>query len=471
MWNAERDENNVPTILWVSKDDSSVVVPIKVNPVTWRLLTEIVWWGSWDVVWPAVAVDENIAVYDWTTGKLIKDWWSTKAQILDRANHTWTQTASTISDFDTQVASTALLKASNLSDLPDIPTAKTNLSLQNVDNTSDATKNSAVATLTNKTLTSPVVNTPTWIVKWDVWLWNVDNTTDANKPVSTAQQTALDAKVDENWAITWATKTKITYDAKGLVTTWVDATTADIAASTNKNYVTDAELVVIWNTSNTNTWDEIVAIWSELDTWTNDVKYASSKAIKDSKNVPSVVPWADWNVLTSDWTDWVSETPAWWGWPLYWDWVVVLDAGLADRTWTVVGEYARIVNLEFGDAVDWEEGVFTARVPEWKTSISSIKVVYIDNTASSLNLYLQFRTWHMTTTGRESDVTDTFSTYASAGVNDSLQKITVPSSAYNWLTSIVAWNRIWLEMIRNWNHASDTYWTTFRVIAVEFTFA
>ncbi|MBS1988714.1 hypothetical protein JST56_07045 [Candidatus Dependentiae bacterium] len=59
-----------------------------------------------------------------------------------------------------------------------------------------------------------------------------------------------------NGTITGATKTKITYDSKGLVTAGADATTADIAASTNKNYVTDAQLVVIGNTSGTNTGDQ-----------------------------------------------------------------------------------------------------------------------------------------------------------------------------------------------------------------------
>ena len=49
-------------------------------------------------------------------------------------------------------------------------------------------------TLTNKTLTSPAINSPTGITKSDVGLANVDNTTDANKPVSTATQTALDLK-------------------------------------------------------------------------------------------------------------------------------------------------------------------------------------------------------------------------------------------------------------------------------------
>ena len=51
-------------------------------------------------------------------------------------------------------------------------------------------------TLTNKTLTSPVINTPTGITKSDVGLANVDNTTDALKPISTATQAALDLKAN-----------------------------------------------------------------------------------------------------------------------------------------------------------------------------------------------------------------------------------------------------------------------------------
>ena len=65
--------------------------------------------------------------------------------------------------------------------------------------------------------------------------------------------------IASNTLITGATNTKITYDAKGLVTASAAATTADIAASTNKNYVTDAQQTVIANTSNTNTGDETIA--------------------------------------------------------------------------------------------------------------------------------------------------------------------------------------------------------------------
>ena len=58
----------------------------------------------------------------------------------------------------------------------------------------DKSTASKTETLTNKTLTSPVINSPTGITKTDVGLANVDNTTDASKPVSTATQTALDLK-------------------------------------------------------------------------------------------------------------------------------------------------------------------------------------------------------------------------------------------------------------------------------------
>ncbi|MFK5883484.1 MAG: hypothetical protein QM489_03985 [Candidatus Izemoplasma sp.] len=68
---------------------------------------------------------------------------------------------------------------------------KEQVGLGNVDNTSDATKNSAVATLTNKTLESPVINTPTGLTKDDVGLSNVDNTSDLDKPISNAVASVL----------------------------------------------------------------------------------------------------------------------------------------------------------------------------------------------------------------------------------------------------------------------------------------
>ena len=66
---------------------------------------------------------------------------------------------------------------------------------------------------------------------------------------------ALALKLDANTPITGATKTKITYDADGLVTGGANATTADIPDSSNARYVTDAQLSVLGNTSGTNTGD------------------------------------------------------------------------------------------------------------------------------------------------------------------------------------------------------------------------
>jgi len=143
---------------------------------------------------------------------------------------------------------------------------KTALALNNVDNTSDANKPISSATQTaldakQDTLVSgtniKTVNGTSVLgsgniaissaVAWGGVTGTLSNQTDL--------QTALDGKVDENTAITGATKTKITYDAKGLVTAGADATTADIASSTDKRYVTDAQLVVLGNTSGTNTGD------------------------------------------------------------------------------------------------------------------------------------------------------------------------------------------------------------------------
>ena len=59
-----------------------------------------------------------------------------------------------------------------------------------------------------------------------------------------------------NSSIAGATKTKITYDTKGLITAGADATTADITPSTDRNYVTDVQAGVISNTSGVNTGDE-----------------------------------------------------------------------------------------------------------------------------------------------------------------------------------------------------------------------
>lgn len=89
-------------------------------------------------------------------------------------------------------------------------------------------------------------------------------------------------------------------------------TTANVASSTDKRYVTDAQLVVIGNTSGENTGDQtlpVKATGAEADTGTDDAKFLTAKAAKDSHNIPSVAPSTSGNVLTSNGTDWTSAAP------------------------------------------------------------------------------------------------------------------------------------------------------------------
>jgi len=82
------------------------------------------------------------------------------------------------------------------------------------------------------------------------------NTSGTNTGDQTLPTLSSLGAVAANSAITGATNTKITYDSKGLVTAGTAATTADIVASTDKNYVTDAQQTVLTNTSGTNTGDQ-----------------------------------------------------------------------------------------------------------------------------------------------------------------------------------------------------------------------
>jgi hypothetical protein len=188
---------------------------------------------------------------------------------------------------------------------------KTSLALNNVDNTSDANKpvssatqtalDAKQATLVSGTNIKTVNNTSllgsgniaiSSAVAWGGITGTLSTQTDL--------QTALDGKVDENSAITGATKTKVTYDSKGLVTAGADATTADIADSTNRRYVTDAQSTVIGNTSGTNTGDNATnSQYSGLAASKEDVANKSTSVTTDQASntkYPSVKAVYDWAV-------------------------------------------------------------------------------------------------------------------------------------------------------------------------------
>jgi hypothetical protein len=67
-----------------------------------------------------------------------------------------------------------------------------------------------------------------WMIIEDTSTGETKKTAPGQLPISTATQTALDTKVDENAPIVAATKTKVTYDAKGLVTAGADLAASDL---------------------------------------------------------------------------------------------------------------------------------------------------------------------------------------------------------------------------------------------------
>lgn len=114
---------------------------------------------------------------------------------------------------------------------------------------STVTTNSGTQTLTNKTLTSPVINTPTGITKSDVGLSNVNNTTDALKPISTAAQAALDLKAPLASPALTGNATAVNLTVSGDLT--VNGTTTNINSA---NLVVEDKNIIIGDTASpTNT--------------------------------------------------------------------------------------------------------------------------------------------------------------------------------------------------------------------------
>ena len=103
-------------------------------------------------------------------------------------------------------------------------------SIHGIADTSILATTTGTQTLTNKTLTSPVINTPTGITKSDVGLSNVDNTSDADKPISLAALSALGAKAPLNSPALTGDATAVNLTLSGNLT--VNGSTSTINSTT-----------------------------------------------------------------------------------------------------------------------------------------------------------------------------------------------------------------------------------------------
>lgn len=95
--------------------------------------------------------------------------------------------ASDVGTLNAQILLKANLASPPLTGTPTAPTAAAGTNTTQIATTAHVfAERTNTATLTNKTLTSPVINTPTGIVKGDVGLGNVDNTSNATERAATA---------------------------------------------------------------------------------------------------------------------------------------------------------------------------------------------------------------------------------------------------------------------------------------------
>jgi len=246
MTDAIRDNNHVTVAIGVSSTDSTTPTPFKVDPATGRLLVDAA--GGYTNLTEFVDQTAWRLFYSNTDGDVVELAFGTSGQVLQSNGATSAPTFETVAGTGDMV----------LADVQTITGAKTFNAdkLIHAGSTSGTTvvKATAIAgttvltlpaatdtlvgkattdTLTNKTLTSPVINSPTNIV------------------------------------------------------------TDDVTESTDKNYVTDAEAVVIGNTSNTNTGDEATAsitvsgisesaTVAETDTGTDAVRHVTPASLAGS---------------------------------------------------------------------------------------------------------------------------------------------------------------------------------------------
>ena len=308
VWGYTKWVRSIVAWTWITIDETDPRHPI-IN-TTW-------WWGSWDVVWPAGATDWNIALYDWATGKLIKNStyspasfapaltydenYVTDAQLVVIGNTSWTNT------WD-----------QDLSVLVPYTWATADLNLWTYDVITDTLRASTSAWL----LIESANGTDVWLL----WAWNTANVTWYwNHNYSTATQDTI-AIFTGAWKTLWsaATATYPSLNELAYVKWVTSAIQTQLNAKLGLSWGTvtwaivldeNASLQLDWVLSADGKWSGTTITWTAWYTQAfGDLVYLDPTDSRREATDANAAAWADWDcrgligMVVSTWTDWTACT-------------------------------------------------------------------------------------------------------------------------------------------------------------------
>ena len=289
-----------------------------------------VWQWSWDVVWPSSAIDWHIAVFDWATGKIIKDWWA-----LPEESNTKTFYISSMSDTtNAQAALDWYLADKN----PIIVYNGKAYVLMNAVN-----GQIAFATVIRKSNGTSYSN-----IEWNRFVIDYSWTTVSNISTDASYSRYLDVVGNYSTPFTpisdWhpATK-KYVDDTKPTSWTWAPATTPSYIW---QQYVdtTNDMLYVATGTSSSSDWTLVGAnTWVEVQVISQSDYDSLTEAEKTADVIYLITGWSGW--LTVAWTnvtwkpDLIINPSGWTAWQL-------LAKTANGYEWTTVGTLSSQTDLQ-----------------------------------------------------------------------------------------------------------------------------
>ena len=315
------------------------------------------WEWSWDVIWPNSSTDGNVVLFDWTTGKLIKDWWAFSAAniwALSSSTKYWASLELSINS--TTYVVTATLKDQDWNTLGTAQTIDLPLESVVVSGSYDSTNKKIILTLQSwSTIEFSVADLVSWLQteitssnKLDADL--VDDSTSTNKFVTssdltklwnlswvnTGDQSASDFDIKDladstSLRSTWSWKqdalnSQTAYSAKGTASKVPQITTNSLWQVTGITEVNIDYPSQVDDTAYANTWDWVTstapsknAVYdkiSAMDTtigWKQDT-ISDLSTIRDNATAwawaATTIAWY-WDVVTHDASEFATSTQ-WW---------------------------------------------------------------------------------------------------------------------------------------------------------------